>query len=106
MTQEYTSAQARIDVTVGERFVVRLAANPTTGHEWQPMFDPAWLELLGSEFVPPADGIGTGGVERFDWRAKAVGATWLCLAYRRPWESGAPAEQVAFEVVCRSPGSG
>jgi len=99
MTPEYTRGQTRIAVNVGEPFSVRLAANPTTGHEWQPVFDPARLELLGSEFMPPQEGVGTGGAERFDWRARVAGATWLCLAYRRPWESGAASDEVAFEVI-------
>ncbi len=99
MTREFTREQTRIAVNVGEPFLVRLAANPTTGHEWQPVFDPARLELLGSEFMPPREGVGTGGAQCFDWRAKAAGATWLGFSSRRPWETGAPADEVVFEIV-------
>ena len=99
MKPEYTREQTRIAVNVGEPFSVRLVANRTTGHEWQPVFDPARLELLGCDFAPPQEGIGTSGIERFDWQAKAAGATRLGFAYRRPWESGAPADEVVFEVV-------
>jgi len=106
MTQEYTREQVRIAADVGAPFSVRLAANPTTGHAWQPAFDPARLEWLGREFVSPASPPGVGGIERFDWRARAAGATRLSFAYRRPWESGTPADEVVFEVVCRSPDPG
>ncbi|MEY5100696.1 MAG: hypothetical protein RJA36_3415 [Pseudomonadota bacterium] len=99
MTQEYTRDQARIAVNVGEQFSVSLAANPTTGHEWQPAFDLAWLVLLGREFTPPGSALGEGGSERFRFQAQAAGTTRLRFAYRRPWESGAPADEAEFEVA-------
>jgi len=99
MPKTYQRDQPRISVSAGEAFVIELVANPTTGHEWQPVYDPARLELLGREFAAAGAAMGEGGVERFRFRAKAGGATRLGFIYRRPWDSGAPADEVAFELV-------
>lgn len=98
MPQEYTRAQTRIVVGIGDEFLVALAANPTTGYEWQPEFDPAMLELAGRAFSPPGDGMGQGGVERFRFVATAAGPTRLAFAYRRAWEQS-PVDEAVFDIM-------
>jgi inhibitor of cysteine peptidase len=86
---------APITVRVGERFVVGLQSNPTTGYSWQ--VDDASLggivQQVGSEYVPaqPAHPggppvAGAGGKECLTFEGIAVGTTTLALSYRRPFE--------------------
>lgn len=97
MPQEYTASDRVISVRVGEDFVVALAANPTTGYRWEPHFDAALLQLLDGHFAGSGPGIGSGGTERFRFRAIAAGEDDLRMIYRRPWETAA-AQALAFEL--------
>ena len=97
MPKTYTREQPSIGVKAGDRFVVELASNPTTGYQWQPAFDPAALKLVERDFSRSGEAIGGGGVERFRFESLAAGATRLSFAYQRSWEPGAR-DQVQFEV--------
>ncbi len=98
MPKTYTRDHPRIDVSTGQAFVIELAANPTTGYEWQADFDPAALRLAGREFVLSVASMGGGGIERFRFESLAAGVTRLAFAYRRGWESGVR-DQAVFEVT-------
>ncbi len=55
-----------VEVVVGETFGFALDSNPTTGYSWQPRFDPEFLELVDSRFVPgDPEMLGASGVEVF-----------------------------------------
>lgn len=98
MPKSHQREHPHISVGQGEAFVIELAANPTTGYEWQPDFDPAALRLAGREFVRSGAAMGAGGVERFRFESLAAGATRLSFAYRRAWES-AVKDQAVFQVT-------
>jgi len=98
-----------IEVTVGEEFTISLDSNPTTGYSWEltgPL--PAWLELIGSEYIPtPTDPpmVGSGGIEEWTFRANAAGTATITFEYRRPWEEDQPpAERKTFVIVARGSG--
>jgi len=98
-----------IEVTVGQDFVLSLESNPTTGYSWEltgPL--PAWLELIGSEYIPtPTDPpmVGSGGVEEWTFRANDAGTATITFEYRRPWEKDQPpAERKTFVIVARFAG--
>ena len=101
MAKTYTRDHSRIGVKVGDPFVVELVANPTTGYQWQPAFDPAALKLVGRDFslagAPACVAIGGGGVERFRFESLAAGASRLSFAYQRAWEPGVR-DQAQFEI--------
>lgn len=97
MPKTYTRDHPSIGVKAGDRFVVELAANPTTGYQWQPAFDPAALKLVGRDFSLAGAAIGGGGVERFCFESLAAGASRLSFAYQRSWEPGVR-DQAQFEV--------
>ncbi len=97
MPKTYTREQARIGVKAGDRFVVELAANPTTGYQWQPAFDPAALKLVGRDFSLAGAAMGGGGVEHFRFESLAAGTSQLSFAYQRSWEPGVR-DQAQFEV--------
>lgn len=97
MPKTYTRDHPSIGVKAGDRFVVELDANPTTGYQWQPVFDPAALRLVGRDFSLAGAAIGGGGVERFRFESLAAGASQLSFAYQRSWEPGVR-DQAQFEV--------
>jgi len=98
-----------IEVTVGEEFVISLDSNPSTGYSWEVTSSlPAWLELIGSEYIPtPTDPpvIGGGGTEEWTFRANAAGTATVTFEYRRPWEKDQPpAQRKTFVIVARVAG--
>lgn len=97
MPQEYTASDRVISVRVGDDFVVVLAANPTTGYEWEAHFDDALLELLERRLAGSGPAIGSGGTERFRFSASAPGDGDLRMTYRRPWEAAA-AQELVFQL--------
>jgi inhibitor of cysteine peptidase len=97
MPQEYTASDRVISVRVGDDFVVVLAANPTTGYQWEPHFGAALIQLIERVLAASGSGIGSGGTERFRFRALGPGDGELRMTYRRPWET-APAQELVFEL--------
>ena len=97
MAKTYTRDHPSIGVKAGDQFVVELAANPTTGYQWQPAFDPAALKLLGRDFSLDGAAVGGGGAERFRFESLAVGVSQLSFAYQRSWEPGVR-DQAQFEI--------
>ena len=98
MPKSYQREHPHIIVGKGEAFVIELAANPTTGYEWQPDFDPAALKLAGREFLRSGSAVGEGGAERFRFESLAAGATRLAFTYKRGWESTSR-DQAVFQVT-------
>ena len=77
-----------IELAVGEKLVIRLAENPTTGYRWavepggEGFFDPP-----GSEFVQTPDAkIGEGGIRVFSFEAIKPGKSSLAIKHWRAWQ--------------------
>lgn len=93
-----------VTVPVGAMVEVELAANPTTGYDWEPVSGagPA-LKLVRSSYTrnpAPQDYAGVGGTETFRFHAEKAGQEVVQLNYVRPWEKNAPpAETVRFTVA-------
>jgi inhibitor of cysteine peptidase len=105
---------APIATRVGERFVVGLQSNPTTGFRWQAdtpslggivqVVDTTYYPVPPSQpGAPPL--AGAGGKECLTFEATASGTTTLMLTYRRPFEPAtvAPAKtkQLTVNVAVR-----
>ena len=82
-----------VNVVVGQRFVVRLNENPTTGYVWAIDGQPTLFVLQSSDYVadaqPNAQGkvlVGGGGQRSFAFVAKKPGTTTLKLKQWRPWQ--------------------
>src|SRR5438045_1986086 len=97
MPTEYTGQQRVISVRVGDEFVVALDGNPTAGYGWEAHSDGSVLELLDRSFAAAGSGIGSGGIERFRFKAVAPAAGELRMTYRRPWEV-TPAQELIFQL--------
>src|ERR1051325_7685598 len=97
MPKEYTASDRVISERIGDEFVVALAANPSTGYDWEPQFDASVLELLDRHFAAAGPRMGSGAPERFRFKALAPGAGELTMVYRRRGEP-APAQEVVFQL--------
>jgi copper homeostasis protein (lipoprotein) len=85
-----------IDVSQGERVVVRLGSNRSTGYRWSLLTSgtEALTRLAAGEYAQEvgADGKpGAGGSESWYFQASASGEEELRFEYRRPWEEHVPA---------------
>ena len=93
-------ANRSLSIHVGDRVVIHLPENPTTGYRWSvERLDTDLLDAEGPEFSSARDAaIGGGGTMTMRLVAKKPGSTSVVLANRRAWEtSGSPIDR--FEVM-------
>jgi predicted secreted protein len=96
VTLTESDAGRTIDVSRGDRIVIQLRGNRTTGYTWTLAAGaPDVLTSLGEPAYTPdaarADTVGAGGVETWSFRASRNGQVDLRFEYRRPWEHDVPA---------------
>ncbi len=90
-----------VSASAGERVVLTLESNASTGYRWnlseEP--DPEVLAFVSSAYVEPEDSelVGASGTEVWEWDAVAEGSTVLRLEYARPFEPDDVADE--FEVT-------
>jgi inhibitor of cysteine peptidase len=86
-----------VTVSVGDRLVVRLEANLSTGYSWglQAM-EPPLLIAVGDPEVERTGSAAVGApvTQVLRFQASLPGEAELVFLYRRPWETGAPPAQV------------
>lgn len=85
------STTSPLRVAAGHTFPLTLAANPTTGYQWElsTPVDPRFLILLSNQYVAPtpSDRVGQGSHQVFTFRALQAGMTSISLKYCRPWDA-------------------
>ncbi len=77
------------NLSVGEKFQVRLWENPTTGYLWSILGSVSpHLELVDRKFIPGNDArrVGSGGERTFVFLAIKPGRAVLHMTLKRPWE--------------------
>jgi inhibitor of cysteine peptidase len=99
-----TDSGKAIEVSPGERVIVRLPSNRTTGYRWSLLTSGAesLTRLAAGEYAQDvgADGKpGAGGTESWYFQASANGEEELRFEYRRPWEESVPAAKSASYTV-------
>lgn len=91
-------------VKVGQRLVVRLAGNMTTGFAWT-CTDPVGATVTadgepGYETAAAAEGVaGAGGTHTFAFKAVSAGSRELHFAFARSWEKDVPPAKTAVVPV-------
>jgi predicted secreted protein len=85
---------------VGEVFEIPLTGNPSTGYRWHLQFDALDIALEDRRFVSVGKRTGSGGVEKFKFRALKVGKTEIVMILKRSWEKGVQ-EEKTFEVLIK-----
>lgn len=90
----------KVETKKDEEFEITLAANATTGYEWQLEFDEKLIELLDRNYkVSDENKIGAGGLETFKFKALDSGETEIIFSYMRPWESKPAIEKKVYKVT-------
>ena len=92
---------ARVTLRLGDRLLIALEGNPTTGYEWSNalLYEFATLrEIEDAEFQPDSDLVGAGGLFLFRYEAYRIGPQAFRFAYQRPWESVEPERLLEFSV--------
>ena len=105
VTRDETQSSNPITLAVGQRAVITLVSNRTTGYAWglaQPL-DERVVKLAGSEYIAPSTPIpGRGGNERWTFVATGVGQATVSMKYFRSFEpTAAPANQASFTIVVK-----
>lgn len=87
-------------LSVGQKLIVSLESNPTTGYRWAVDGEvPPPLEQVGNaKYTPGSTALGAGGTEVWTFSAKAAGKGTLKMKYWRSFEPTAtPAD--TFQVM-------
>jgi inhibitor of cysteine peptidase len=82
-----------IKLSVGERLVVRLTENRTTGFSWEFESNGAPVCELAQSTDSSGERVGEGGVHSWQFLAKRPGDATIKLQYHRPWEEKTPPER-------------
>ncbi|NTU71817.1 MAG: protease inhibitor I42 family protein [Coriobacteriia bacterium] len=91
-------AGATVQLAKKQMLLVTLPANPSTGYMWEITAMPSIVETVGEPLFNDAAGksggnaVGSAGEMTFTFRTLKGGKGTLELAYRRPWETGVPAD--------------
>ena len=82
-----------VELIVGQKVVVSLWSNPTTGYSWSEraaIQNNTLVTQLDHQFVTPTGPqvVGAAGTEGWTFQAAATGDTTVTLQYRQPWSGG------------------
>ncbi len=85
-----SGAGNEIRLRPGEKYVITLEENPTTGYNWQIFLcDLRVFNILENKFIPPESKngmVGVPGMRRVVIEGTAPGKGELEMIYVRPWE--------------------
>lgn len=87
----YADNDKSVEIVVGQRILIWLPANPTTGYQWLLQGLPNSLELMNFSYSSSEkDMPGAGTTQSVELIGYSSGTTTLMIEYRRPWEKAAP----------------
>lgn len=90
-----------VEAAVGDKVVVSLEANATTGFEWEFTAGDTFT-IESSEYVPDPNAsgmVGAGGMQVVTLAVTEQGSSDLLGYYRRPWETPSPDAQPDFQMT-------
>ena len=90
----------RIQIRVGESFVLELPAAATAGFEWLLERGPEVAVLSQERIRPAGPGIGASSIQEFEFAATRAGTSTLLMEYKRPWEAE-EGERLEIEIVVK-----
>lgn len=97
MSRAYGKSDQDIDARLGESFSIELDANPTTGYEWEVLFDQKVIRLVNRRYLSAPAALGASNVESFSFEPIDAGDAVLRMRYKRRWEQ-TPIEEVIFHI--------
>jgi len=98
-------AGANVALRRGDRLMVALAGNATTGFQWENVLLYEYAVLRATEEAEyrakpyPQEMVGFGGTFLFRYEAIDIGPQAFRFVYHRPWESVEPEEVVEFTAT-------
>ena len=88
----------------GDRLVIRLSANPSTGYDWS--YSATKSGMLRQEGKVAREGrtsekgmVGAPATELWTLKALRAGSLSIIFSYARPWEKGVPPARSIFWTV-------
>ena len=100
-----TVHEQTVSLREGEKLMIALAGNPTTGFEWEVKSEPdsGFLQRIeGPAYSSSFSLIGAGGTFYFRYAAVVVaGGSELRFVYRRSWETVPPEKIVSMVILVR-----
>jgi len=79
----YGKTDLNITTAVGQEFAIELESNPSTGFSWTYSQVGGALELVDQTKATSSGPPGSGGTQRFTFKAKVSGASYLDFVYAR-----------------------
>ena len=96
---EVRSSRETVSASPGDRVVIHLAENATTGYRWVVAVLPGMLTLAADELLPPTSTRpGAGGERRIALDVREAGTGEVVLSLERPWE-GEPADRFVLSIA-------
>jgi predicted secreted protein len=87
---EVQSSGEHVEATTGDRIVIRIPENATTGFRWQLTDVTALVDVVEDELEPPTSAApGAGATRRVTLLAREAGEGHAELALVQPWEGKA-----------------
>ena len=101
-----TDSTQTINAKLNQEFIIALEANPTTGYDWQPVFDAGFISQVKKDYQQNDNNgqplVGQGGTDYFTFKALKTGETKITLTYFRPWETAKPEDQQkVFNIIIK-----
>lgn len=90
-----------LQVATGDKIVISLESNPTTGYSWAEAKTSSVgdvLQLVSKSYESESDAVGSGGVEKWTYKAVGAGTANPELEYVRPFEPGKVAGKFTVTV--------
>jgi len=105
-----SSGLQRLRSVVGQKHVIQIVSNPSTGYRWEMRYeapDNNCLDVLIANMIYDdkqrmVDGQrrpGMSGKQEWLLQTNCVGNYRMVLVYKRPWEDGPPRNQTIIEFV-------
>jgi len=105
-TPTFADSTQVINLNVNQEFIIALQANPTTGYDWQPVFDAGFIGQDSKTYKQDDSSgqpmVGSGGTDFFTFKALKIGETKIAFTYYRPWETPKPEDkQQVFNIIIK-----
>ena len=102
----FTDSTQTINMNLNQEFTIALQANPTTGYDWQPVFDGGVISQLNKVYQQDDHSgqqlVGSGGTDFFTYKALKAGQVKITFTYFRSWETPKPEDkQQVFNIVIK-----
>ena len=109
--KKLTETFNKVSVHKGEKFMIELPSNATTGYSWELAVVSGKATLVKEDYIsdhPPEKYgnrheedfiVGGGGKDRYIFEAQETGALTINANYRRSWEKKAPEKSQTFHIT-------